>query len=327
MDPNNAPPGAVAPVARVYTPAEFRHFLSINPLRASIFQNLSYHEAMQLTSTYRLRLRKSDYFMVHDATCEDDRVDYNDGPLAPFVLNAPLFDASATTLPPYLRCTTRAVWTPAGPPRAELSTCNEPHDLPNPGTHAHADPRNPLCCRVCKSGTAWHMRWLQRQLWFGACANCQTWSQTLAHSIANFYRRPTHEQCHCPPAGEYRNRVNGNERKISHLCRLHAMGYWNVTRAPAQAEIDYRRRMKLRKKRKLSPYRKSGRTPRPQLTPDQRRSQMVQTNARQAMYNEPRCYCGNVLTAADHARPAYFTTGVRELRNCVGGRRWVRAES
>jgi len=340
--PAPAPPAAAAapphPLIRIrlmtdatgaripYTPAELYTFLRNDLIRNNIFQGLSIADALSLTDAYTLRdqagqrLTLKDYTMC-DLTCQDPQMQVpifgsRGGGVPAFVLDAPAFELPGWVSIP---CPRIATWdnialnVPAIPGgHNELSMCREPHNAPVAGTHARPNPCNPLVCQPCRT---WRTAdWVKRRrtLWLGVCGECRTWA-TNNTPAANRNR-----DCGCDPPFLWRRE----------LCRAHDQAYWAITAAVAQTEINRRRRMRKKKKAAKSPYvtpqtrqRRAAAAPTLQQASPAARRNTVKWNSKSGMDAVPRCFCGNTMTAADHARPGPPAPGVGpnwQVRNCVG---------
>ncbi|TKA69713.1 hypothetical protein B0A55_07814 [Friedmanniomyces simplex] len=134
------------------------------------------------------------------------------------------------------------------------------------------------------------------QLWFGVCKDCRVWANNL--TIPTTYVR-----CDCNPIDRWTNNIKGNQAHAAHICRAHDLQLWLQTTAAAQTEINARRRMRLRKKHTRVGYKKCNKaTPRDQLSPIERRARM-KVVTRGSLQAVPRCFCGNIMSHADHIRP------------------------
>ncbi|KAK1081762.1 hypothetical protein LTR48_007342 [Friedmanniomyces endolithicus] len=137
------------------------------------------------------------------------------------------------------------------------------------------------------------------------------------------------------PNTRWTDGINGNQAHAAHMCLPHDWeDWWFHTTPRAQIEMDARYRLRLRKKPTRIGYKKSKKaTPRDQMTPFQRRHCMkvVRRGRPDAV---PRCFCGNIMSHAEHYRPngrkvttaAGLRMPIYQWRNCTGCNAFVNTD-
>ncbi|KAK1088047.1 hypothetical protein LTR33_000736 [Friedmanniomyces endolithicus] len=335
------PPGSIIPVPRVrplttangarvpYTRAELGQLFQPGPIQQSIFSNLDPWDAVSLRHAVHARDQNGGLLRISNTTCQDANLGFPHGRRdvlhRGYVTRPPTFEPPWTTRTP---CNRVAIWTNLRTARPgfpfglqELSLCREPA-LP---IHHHNPDGNLRVCKPCKDKRFADFTWRRRQLWFGVCNDCRVYANSLT-ILTDWV------QCDCDPNGRWTNSINGNEERAAHVCLLHDYEEWSIYTVPrAQTEINTRYRLRFRKKPPRLGYKKSKKAiPRNQMTPAQRRGRMklVPTSAMRAA---PRCYCGNVMSDEDHARPngrtvtnsAGLLMPIYQWRHCTGCNNFV----
>ena len=258
--------------------------------------------------------------MCNPKTCQDHctHVHLTRGPQNNWVANPPPHEPVGTVHPP---CSNPATYRnfsrglPAGV--LELSMCHIRHNDPAAGMHAHPNPQGPLICTQCKAIRYTDWEWRVQELWFGVCTDCSNYVQ--AHQG---YEMGINDRCGCEPAGLHTGGVNGNELLTTNMCRNHDRAFWNANVPLAQVEINRRRTITRKWKKKGDPHKITKRGP--AMTPLERRTKASHRPAG-PMQAVPRCFCGNILTAANLARNAVSgsVTDIWQIRNCVGCKEFV----
>ncbi|KAK1067239.1 hypothetical protein LTR74_006608 [Friedmanniomyces endolithicus] len=248
------PPGSIVPVPRVrhlvtadgaripYTRAELGQLFNAGPIQQSIFGNLGTQDAISLRHAVHARDQNGDPLGIPNTTCQDLNLGFPAGGRDVlhrlYIMRPPSFEPAQTTRTP---CNRAAVWTnpqPATPgfPLGfqELSLCCEPPVVVN----QHWPNGNLRVCKPCKDKRFQDINWRRRELWF----DCRVYANSLTIP-------PDRVQCDCSPNGRWTNGINGNQAQAAHMCLRHDWEEWWFHTAPrAQAEMDARYRLRLRKK-------------------------------------------------------------------------------
>ncbi|KAK1071635.1 hypothetical protein LTR74_003266 [Friedmanniomyces endolithicus] len=338
------PPGSIVPVPRVrhlvtadgaripYTRAELGRLFNAGPIQQSIFGILETRDAVSLRHAVHAQDQNGDLLRIPNTTCEDSNLGFPAGGRDDFnrvyIMRPPPFEPAQTTRTP---CNREAIWTnpqPATPgfPLGfqELSLCCEPLVVVN----QHWPDRYRRVCKPCKDKRFQDINWRRRELLFGVCTDCRVYTNSLTIP-------PDRLQCDCSPNTRWTDGINGNQAHAAHMCLPHDWEDWWFHTAPrAQIEMDARYRLRLRKKPTRIGYKKSKKaTPRDQMTPFQRRycMKVVRRGRPDAV---PRCFCGNVMSHAEHYRPngrkvttaAGVEMPIYQWRSCTGCNAFVNTD-
>lgn len=240
-----------------------------------------------------------------------------------------------------LPCWRPPVWINPATGQTELSYCIEPRNQAFGGMHPPGG-RNPLACIPCKTRRGEDFDWKQNRLKLGVCKSCRIFITTRPANQGGM--AAAQDDCVCPPHGSYNGNVNNGERRKMHLCFDHFDSHWTGPMGmrgishDAAVEIDWRAwciRTRAPPRRGHGWARRVQRGPRPVRTPLQRR--LATRDPRpvngglplQPAWGAPgggipRCYCGNRLTALDHAWNPPMVLNADQVRNCAACQRFWR---